>query len=312
METRAHHVLIGLFTVLAVGAALLFGLWLAKSTADREFALYDIVFYEAVNGLSPGSTVQYSGIKVGEVVALKLDPKDPRKVRARIRVVADTPVKQDTHAKLSLVGITGGSFIQMHSGTPDSPKLVSKTGKVPVIVADKSPITALLASGEDLLTNINKLAASANALVSPENVARISRTLDHLDQVTGTVAEEREDMRTIVKQLAAASRQASETLAQSSKVMASANNLLDQQGKDALNSARDAMASLDRASNSIERLLADNRDSLDAGAQGLSALGPAVGELRETLSSLRAITRRLQEDPAGYLLGGEKNKEFQP
>ena len=38
------------------------------------------------------------------------------------------------HPKLSLVGITGGSFIQMHSGTPESPKLVSKTGKVPVIV----------------------------------------------------------------------------------------------------------------------------------------------------------------------------------
>jgi len=31
MEPRAHHVLIGLFTVLTVGAALLFGLWLNKA-----------------------------------------------------------------------------------------------------------------------------------------------------------------------------------------------------------------------------------------------------------------------------------------
>lgn len=30
METRAHHVLIGLFTVLVVGGALLFALWLGK------------------------------------------------------------------------------------------------------------------------------------------------------------------------------------------------------------------------------------------------------------------------------------------
>ncbi|MGI3120314.1 hypothetical protein, partial [Pseudomonas aeruginosa] len=28
METRAHHVLIGLFSVIVIGAALLFGLWL--------------------------------------------------------------------------------------------------------------------------------------------------------------------------------------------------------------------------------------------------------------------------------------------
>ncbi len=36
METRAHHVLIGLFTVLVVGAALMFALWLGKSDADRQ------------------------------------------------------------------------------------------------------------------------------------------------------------------------------------------------------------------------------------------------------------------------------------
>ena len=34
METRAHHVLIGLVTVLVVAGAMLFGLWLAKSSVD--------------------------------------------------------------------------------------------------------------------------------------------------------------------------------------------------------------------------------------------------------------------------------------
>jgi phospholipid/cholesterol/gamma-HCH transport system substrate-binding protein len=37
METRAHHVLIGLFTVIVVTAALLFGLWLAKTSTDQAF-----------------------------------------------------------------------------------------------------------------------------------------------------------------------------------------------------------------------------------------------------------------------------------
>ena len=71
METRAHHVLIGLFTVLAVGCALLFALWMGKSSVDSEFKLYDVVFTEAVSGLSVGSTVQYSGIKVGDVIRLR-------------------------------------------------------------------------------------------------------------------------------------------------------------------------------------------------------------------------------------------------
>ena len=37
METRAHHVLIGLFTVLVIVGAMLFGLWLAKASMDSTF-----------------------------------------------------------------------------------------------------------------------------------------------------------------------------------------------------------------------------------------------------------------------------------
>ena len=90
METRAHHVLIGAFTVIVIAAALLFALWLVKSSADRQFEEYDIVFNEAVTGLSQGSAVQYNGIKVGSVTHLKLDPADPRRVLARIRLRGDT------------------------------------------------------------------------------------------------------------------------------------------------------------------------------------------------------------------------------
>ena len=50
MEPRAHHVLIGLFTVLTVGAALLFALWLNKAGADRAFTDYEVIFNEAVSG----------------------------------------------------------------------------------------------------------------------------------------------------------------------------------------------------------------------------------------------------------------------
>ena len=97
METRAHHVLIGLFTVLR-RRRLLFALWLGKSSMDREYNYYEISFNRAVSGLSNGSAVEYSGIKVGDVEALWLEPDDPRKVRARIRIYSGTPIKQDTRA----------------------------------------------------------------------------------------------------------------------------------------------------------------------------------------------------------------------
>lgn len=148
MEPRAHHVLIGLFTVLTVGAALLFALWLNKAGADRAFTDYEVIFNEAVTGLSQGSAVQYSGIKVGDVISLGLDPNDPRTVRARIRIVGHTPIKKDTRARLAITGVTGLAVIQLHGGSPESPPLEGKDGQPGIIIADRSPLSRLMANGE--------------------------------------------------------------------------------------------------------------------------------------------------------------------
>ena len=312
METRAHHVLIGAFTVIVIAAALLFALWLVKSSADRQFEEYDIVFNEAVTGLSQGSAVQYNGIKVGSVTHLKLDPADPRRVLARIRLRGDTPVLQDTRAKLALTGVTGLAIIQMSGGTPGNPPLTAPDGSVAVIVADPSPLTQLLSNGEDLMTNINEVVSRASKLLSADNVAHIDHTLEHLDKATGVIADQREDIRELLKQLAIASKQANATLEQSQKLASNANTLIDGPARETLNSAKNAMASLERATASIDRILNDNRDAVNGGLQGLNEIGPAVHELRDAAGSLRGITRRFDENPAGFLLGRDRSKEFVP
>ena len=312
METRAHHVLIGLFTVIVVTAALLFGLWLAKSSVDTEFKDYEVVFNEAVSGLSKGSSVQYSGIKVGDVISLRLDPKDPRRVLARIRLAGDTPVKEDTQAKLALTGVTGTSIIQLSGGTPQSPTLKGKDGNLPTIVALPSPIARLLNDSENLMAGVTTLMHNANLMFSTENIERISNTLEHLEQTTGAIADQRGDIRQTMQQLASVGKQANTMLEQTTALMRNANGLLNEHGKEALGSAEQAMKSLQESSATLNKLITANQDSLNSGMQGLNGLGPAVREMRETLSSLRVITKRLEADPSGYLLGSDKTKEFTP
>lgn len=305
MEPRAHHVLIGLFTVLMVAAALGFALWLSKASSDQEINDYDVIFTEAVSGLSQGSAVQYSGIKVGDVISLRLDPNDPRKVRAHIRVNANTPIKEDTRARLSITGITGASLIQLHSGSPESPMLVSKGDQRAEIIADPSPLSRLMSNGEDLVLSVTRLLNRANQLFSRDNIGRISRTLENIEQTSASVAEQRDELRTALQQMSTASQEAAD-------LMRNANQLLSGQGREALDSASRLMASLERSSNNVERLLTDNRAALDGGMQGIGELGPTIIELRETLSALRSFARRLEEDPAGYLLRSDTIKEFQP
>ena len=312
METRAHHVMIGLFSVIVVVGAMLFGLWLAKSSVDSAFQDYEVIFNEAVSGLSQGSAVQYSGIKVGDVTSLRLDPKDPRRVLARIRLAGQTPIKEDTQAKLALTGITGTSIIQLSGGTPQSPELKGKNGNLPQITASPSPIARLLNNSNDLMTSINLLLHNANRMFSPANVDRLSGTLAHLEQTTGAIAEQRGDIKVVMQQLAQVSKQAGATLEQTTALMRNANGLLNDQGKQMFGSAEGAMRSLEQSTATINTLLSDNKESLNSGMQGLNELAPAVRELRDTLGSLRAIARRLEANPRGYLLGSDKNKEFTP
>jgi phospholipid/cholesterol/gamma-HCH transport system substrate-binding protein len=305
MEPRAHHVLIGLFTVLMVAAGLGFALWLSNASSDQELRDYDVIFNEAVSGLSKGSVVQYSGIKVGDVIALSLDPEDPRKVRAHIRVDTNTPIKQDTRARLSITGITGAALIQLHGGTPESPILISQGNQRAQIIADRSPLARLMTNGEDLLLSVTRLLKRANKLFSSENVGRVSRTLDNIEQTSASIADQRDELRQALQQMSTASQEAAD-------LMRNANRLLSGQGRDAMGSASRLMASLERSSNTVEQLLIDNRSSLDGGMHGLGELGPTIIELRETLSTLRTFARRLEEDPAGYLLRSDTIKEFQP
>ena len=125
--------LIGLFSVIVIGAALLFGLWLAKSGSEGKFNYHDIVFNEAVSGLSQGSSVQYSGIRVGDVAFLRLDPQDPRRSG---HASAWWPARRSTghHRQAGAHRDHRHSIIQL-SGTPASPMLEGKDGKIPVIVA---------------------------------------------------------------------------------------------------------------------------------------------------------------------------------
>lgn len=305
MEPRAHHVLIGLFTVLMAGAALGFALWLGKASSEREFSEYDVVFNEAVSGLSQGSAVEYSGIKVGDVAGLTLDPVDPRKVRALIRVMAGTPVKQDTRARLSITGITGAAIIQLHSGTPESPALRGEGRQRAQIVADPSSRSRLMSSGEELAGSVTRLLERANELLSSENIERFSRTLDNVEKTSASVAEQRDQLRQALQQMNASSREAAE-------LMRSANQLLNGQGRETVERAGRLMASLERSSAALERLLGDNRAALDGGLQGLGELGPAIADLRETLGALRGFSRELEQDPAGTLLRRDTTREYPP
>ena len=313
METRARHVLIGLFTLIAAALAVLFALWLGRSDRSRDFHLYDIAFEEAVSGLSRGSTVEFNGIRVGDVVDLRLDPDNPRNVFARVRVERDAPVRTDTQAMLMPVGITGTSLIRLSSGNaPTTQALVGDDQNIPIIHATPSPMSKLLAGGEDVLYNFNQLLVSANTLFSNENIQKLSQTLAHIEKTTQALANQRDGLGQAIANFNQAAVQAQSALAEMDKMMRSGKQTISVDFKQTLGRADKAFTSFEKSMGTLEATIQENRGSLQGGARGLSEAGPALTELRSTLNTLQDVLRQFDNRSGNSLINREPMKEFAP
>lgn len=307
METKANYVLIGAFTLLTAVLLLVFGLWAAKYSSERNFQDYRVIFTEPVTGLTEGSSVQYNGIAVGTVESLDLAPQDPRKVIARLKLKADIPVKVDTRAKLSITGLTGSPFIQLTGGSPTAPRLArGDRREVPVIRTESSAL-------QNIADTANRLVARMDQVLSEENVKRIANTLDNIESLTGSIADQREDLRALIINARESSEQLSATLKTTNRAVEDIDReLVDK--LPALTAKLDStLTRLDSAAGGADAILSENRSALHSFANdGLAQLGPTLGELRSLIRDLRRITDRLQGSPAGYLLGRDAPKEFDP
>jgi len=313
METRAHHVLIGAFTIGVFLLALVFVLWMSKSSVDRKFNDYEIDFTEAVTGLSTGGLVQYNGIKVGEVIRLHLAADDPRKVVAIVRLDANAPVRQDTRAKLGLQGVTGLAFIQLSGGAPGSPPLLPTADHpIPVIPSEESALSKLLASGSDIVVSANDMLIRMNQILSDDNVKRISSTLEHVEQLSGSLSDQRGDLSITLKQLADATGELKRTLTTLDTMANTTNALVRDDLRGVLQQTQKALESVEKVAGSTGTLVDENRGAIDRfTSQDLRQIGPTVLELRETLRSLKQLSDKLGTSDS-LLLGRDQPKEFKP
>ena len=303
METKANYVLIGAFTLVISLFGLLFALWAANWSSEREWNFYRIVFDEAVTGLFEGGSVRYNGITVGTIDKLSLAPNDPRKVVAEVRIADETPIKTDTRAKISQDGLTGPTFIQLSGGSPNAPLLRSDDkDDIPIIATEPSAL-------QNIADTANRLVQRMDEVLSDENVRRISASLDNIEKLTGTIAAQRQD----VGQLIVNAREASEQL---KVTMQTTNGAVERLDRDVVQHLPALVDKLDRTLVQLESvatnangLIAENRAPLQ---NGMQQLGPTLTELRGLVRDLRRVASRLDSNPAGYVLGRQQPKEFVP
>lgn len=307
METKANYVLIGAFTIAVAIFGLLFALWAAKYSSEKSFREYDVVFNEPVTGLTEGSSVQYNGIAIGTVQELRLAPNDPRQVIARLKLQADAPIKTDTTAKLSMTSLTGSPIIQLTGGDPRSPPLHETSAReVPIIRTQPSAL-------QNIADTANRLVERLDKVLSEQNVKRISNTLDNIESLTGSIADQREDLRALIVNARKSSEQLSKTLETTDRAVNNVDRELVRKLPGLIAKLDSTLTRLDSTANGANNILSENRTAINSFASdGLGQLGPTLGELRSLIRDLRRVSDKLDGNPTRYLLGRDAPKEFEP
>jgi phospholipid/cholesterol/gamma-HCH transport system substrate-binding protein len=275
METKANYLMIGGFVLGVLALAFIFVFWMSNFAGGGK--RYYIVFESSVAGLTTGSSVGFNGIRVGEVQSFALDPEDARKVQVLISVRDDTPVRENSHATIQSMGLTGGSGVQITPGSPDSPFLVATAeNPIPVIAADPGSGQGVFEAGSAALNNANVFISKLNALLD-QNERSINTTMANVEQFTTMLAEKKEDI------------------------------------GQAITDVKEGANSFKTLSSKLEVSLGDNMDGLTRQARdSLQEFGNFMREGRRTAVTLNRILEKLEADPKGFLLGGNQVPEYTP
>lgn len=183
METRAHFIIVGLFTLLGILGGLGFFLWLASVQIDRQYAQYGVLF-ENVSGLDQSADVLFNGVAVGSVTGIRIWENDPSKAYVALEIDATTPIAVDTVARLESQGVTGVAYIALSGGSPGAALLTPQADGLPIIASRQSSFQSLVSSAPELIEDASAIIAQLQTLTGPENQDHVRRILDNVDNAT--------------------------------------------------------------------------------------------------------------------------------
>ncbi len=204
MVSKAQKVRLGIF--LAIGSFLLI-LFFGAVAGSRLVQKRDIYYIEfadySISGMQVGGAVNFSGIRIGRVDAIRIDPNDVSKIILTISIQEGTPIKEDAEAVLTPVGITGLKAVEIRGGTNAAatlkPRSFIKAGTSmfdditdrAVSIADKIDIiSANIAdmTGDENRENIAKILLQTSLLLE-ETRKNIAGTLTSLNTIAANAAK---------------------------------------------------------------------------------------------------------------------------
>jgi phospholipid/cholesterol/gamma-HCH transport system substrate-binding protein len=284
MEYKSSEIKAGIFIILSL---LVFGGFLviiAGLDAWTEKDVYKTRF-NFVGGIEKGSLVRFSGFEVGRVIDIGL-PGDTTAagVEVTMEMKKDTPVRENSIAYLTTIGIMGSFYVEVTAGSPDSPLLP------PGSVIESKEVTAfaqMSGSMGDATNELTELIRRANDLLNKESRDNIAAMIASLTEMavanTENVNNAMQGVQSITSHL--------------DTTILMINRVLQENGDQVSENLADMAELLQESGDLLSRL----NDAYDGVNNSILENGGSYQELIENMTSLSRnldeFSQRLKEQP---------------
>jgi len=176
MVPRSQKIRLGVFLsisffLLIVAIIVVTGSKLLKREKTYYIRYKDV----SLTGLELGAQVKYQGIRIGRVEDIYIDQKDISSLIVEISIEHDVPIKENTEAVMSLIGITGLKLIELRGGTNEAAELPPGSFIKPA----HSLVESLSGRAEDIAQKIELVLNNLLELTGPNRQTSMFQLIDN-------------------------------------------------------------------------------------------------------------------------------------
>lgn len=298
METRASYVAVGVFVLSVLMGLFVAALWFAHGQLSEHAKRYETYFASVGSGLSQGSPVRVSGVQLGHVVSVALDPDDPARVRVSMDIDASAPIRSDSVASLEIQSLAGTTAVEITPGSKDAPPIVVRADQhYPVIWSRQSNLQQVVDAVPDLITKVAALTDRLGELVGDQNRQALADTLANLSRLSAVAAAHREDLAHLLQDSATDAHDLHQAIANLNDATQKLDQIADQ--------TRTTM-------HNVNGMVQDNRGALkDFTQNGLQQFQQLAVDARSLVAQLSRTVDTLDRDPS-RLLYGDRRQGYRP
>jgi phospholipid/cholesterol/gamma-HCH transport system substrate-binding protein len=287
MTANRERMLVGLFVVIA--AAVLSVTAVAVWGGMGRSGIAHRLYLKFSGGVQAGTAVRYGGLRVGTVQSVRVDPGDSTRIQVDILVDRDAPIKTDSVARLSSLGLLSDYYVEISTGTPQAPMAApgsvlrseETTSLVNIGNTIDSMVPQINAALNKLMGNLDSLQtviANANDVLNAGNRANVAQTLARAndllnDRNRSNIADSLNNFNQIL----------AETRPKVSTVLDNVNNAAERLAP-LVEDMRKTSARVDQTLANVNAMLAEDRPELKA----------SLSDLREVLETSKSTVDQLQ------------------